>query len=73
MVAINGALLTFALLDDGRSAVMRDDDVVDTYDTTDKNLGLALEAYFRLVESCGGARHPFEALDVAHHGHPHAG
>ena len=70
VIANNGAQLSFATMDDGGCAVMCDGDILETYETDDAALTRAIKNYFRLVEYCGGSRHPFQAVDDGEP-HPH--
>ena len=72
MQTINGSVVSFAMLEDGRCATLRDGEIVQSYAAEGVHLSHALSAYFRLVEESGGARHRFEALETAG-AHPHAG
>jgi hypothetical protein len=72
MATESGAELTFMVLEDQRCAILRDGVPVESYDADDASVGRALRMYFKLIEQCGGARHPFQALEQCA-GHPHAG
>ena len=71
ITANNGRVLSFSCTDDGECAIMRDGEIVDTFESSDSALRQTLKNYFRLVEDCGGSRHPFQALEP--YGHLPAG
>ncbi len=46
--------------------------MVNTYSADDDGVNRALKRYFQTIDECGGARHPFQAMDGLWE-RPHAG
>jgi hypothetical protein len=64
--------ICFAMLDDGRCAIVRDGAIVRTHASDDLGVGRALKEYFRMIEESGGAQHPFPVIEELS-AHPYAG
>jgi hypothetical protein len=72
MTAADGTELGFTILEDQRCAMVRNGEVLEVRGGDEASLGRAVKDYFRMIERCGGSRHPFQAVDEIS-SHPHAG
>jgi hypothetical protein len=72
MTTEQGTQVSFAVLEPHQCAIVRDGKIIETYAADDAGIGRALKRYFIIIEECGGARHPFQALDGSY-AHPHVG
>jgi hypothetical protein len=54
MAAMDGSTLGFALLEDGRCAILEEGSITAVHDGDDASLGRALRAYFKLCARHGG-------------------
>ncbi len=68
----DGAVVSLVRLEFQQCAIERDGQVVNTFAADDTGISRALKRYFQTIDECGGARHPFQAMDGLCD-HPHAG
>jgi len=57
-----GVELAFAVLEHNQCAIVRNGEIERVFGP-DADVGLAVRMYFRRVEECGGARHPFQCVE----------